>query len=182
MDNDIQKIKEAIEEHKAEIRRLKAIIAENKKVVKPKYDLEADKRKFWNSRPQDRTDPFSDWELVYWASFLLANTSRREKLTSTGEVAKRAKRIRELIQYYKEQYPIDGDPANADKLAREQVKDYLHYVLWYVPTWISKDGPVPMTFYVATSDWAVNNYAAKVFTFRQEKQLKELMKPFGEDD
>jgi len=185
MDDELKLLKEELKQINSRARELRTIIAEKEKLVKgeeTKFSLDADKRKFWNSRPQDRTDAFTDWELVYWSSYLLANTPRREILSSVGEVAKRAKRIRKIVDYYMENFPIDGDKDHANNLARNLTKDYLQYVLWYVPSWKSAKGVVPMTFYPATSDWAVNNYGSKAFTFSKEKQLTSLLKPFDEDD
>src|SRR5690554_2274527 len=109
----------------AEMANLHSIVAEMdetarkkaKKEFTRKIELERMKYDFWNSRPHDRTDPFTDWELVFWASYLLSTTPRREILESQAEVAKRAHKIRGLVQHFTNL--ISGDnPEEKEKRAR----------------------------------------------------------------
>lgn len=188
-------IKEKITQLEARVANLEAILAEKIKPVKPrkkksedeKISLDKFKRTFWNSIPQDRTDPFTDKELVLWASYLLANTSRREILNSWAEIGKREKRIKKIIEYYVEQYVLenghkDVDYIEQDKYARLKTKEFLQYMLWEAPPMLSKTGPQPITFYIATSPWAINTYGVKVKAYSFENHLETLMTPFPPED
>lgn len=188
MNDELDKLKAELKKLRAEFRvkerQLKNIIAEKEAFVKGekiKFDLDKAKRQFWLSVPQDRTDPFTDWELVYWASYLLATTNRKEILNSVAEVAKRAQRVKPIIQYYGDMVKTI-DPVAKDTFGRIKTKEYLKYVLWEIPEFKTKDGPKPMTFYVATSPWAVNNYGPKVFSYSKEQAIIDSMVPFPDDE
>jgi len=131
---------------------------------------------FLRSEPHNRQDPFSNWELVFWASYLLSNTSRREKLDSIGEVAKRGHKIQKIVEFYiaglKRMYP-DELPQTLDAKARSQVKNFLEYVLLTHETLPTKNGPVPMGFYIAISDWSVTQFSSKVASWNQSHQIED---------
>lgn len=143
-----------------------------KKEFTDQMKLEDLKRDFIESNPESRTDPFTNWELVFWAGFVLSNTNRREKIDSIAEVAKRGYRIQGIVDFFKESY--DGDDEIANAWARNKTKYYLEYVLLNYPTFTSKGGATTaMTFYVATSDWAVNNWHSRVSKWVQERSIED---------
>ena len=151
-----------------------------RKVAKKEFTatmkLEEVKMDFLKSRPHDRKDPFNNWELVFWASYVISNTPRREKLDTIAEVAKRGHKVQTLVDFYvasyKNKYPNESG-ENIDKAARLRVKDYLEYVLLSYPELQTKNGPVPMTFYIAVSNWAINTYGAKVGSWQQTNQIED---------
>jgi len=174
-----------------EIAILHGIIAQMDRRVKNKakkdfsklLELEYMKNDFWQSRPHERVDPFPNFDLVFWASYLLMNTERKEILNSIAEVAKRAHRIQAIVEYFKEKWLIKGiDTDKADTQARIDTKNYLEYVLLGVPTFETKKGTAPMTFWVATSAWAINNFAGKLATWQRDQKLKAFDNPLKEED
>lgn len=138
------------------------------------------KQIFLDSRPHDRTDPFTDWELVFWASYLLSKTSRREKLDNVAEVAKRAVKIKGLVEHFSRQYYEANVPnvsgEDADIWARNKVKLFLEMVLLQYP----KAGDKPMVFYMAVSDWAVNTFGSKLASWQQVSKFED--KPPSDND
>lgn len=140
------------------------------------------KSQFLESRPHDRTDPFNDWELVMWASYLLSGTSRREKLDSIAEIAKRSARIRGLVEHFKSECltsaRIDTKEEDCENWARLRVKSFLEMMLLgYPKAW---DGQ-PMTFYIATSDYSINNYGSKLALWQQTNRIEDRPPKDDED-
>lgn len=112
--------------------------------------LEMEKADFLASKPDERVDPFGEVELVFWASYVVRNTARREKLANYAEVGKRRKKIKELIAHFGEKY---GDGENNGVVGRQMTKVYLRHVLA-----IEKFGDKVNNFWLSTSDFAVNRY------------------------
>ena len=107
---------------------------------------------------------FLDYELVYWASYILSKTARKEKLTAYSEVAKRSKKIKELVNFFKEKYCVNiSSEKEKDRYARTLVKDYLKFIL----TNYEKFGDTPCNFWTVTSDWAINNYSNNIELYHQ---------------
>lgn len=148
-----------------------------KKQTSETLNLMALKQEFINSKPYERTDPFTNWELVFWASLILSKTPRREKLDSIAEVAKRGNRIQKLVDFYLQQYKdgINEDiPVKQyDRMARIKVKNYLEYVLLEHPDIPNKTGKAPMVFWAAMSDWAINNFSSRILGWTQTRQIKD---------
>ena len=123
-----------------------------KTAVKNAISLDMAKREFIDSLPETRTDPFTDFELVFWASYVLSKTPRKEKLESFSEVGKRSKKLAPVITFFKDKYCQGLDEKAADAKARNVTKKYLQVFLSGNETKYKKN------FYSATSDWAVNGY------------------------
>jgi hypothetical protein len=123
---------------------------------------------FQQSDPYRRNDPFNNDELVIWSSFIIQQTSRREKLVFT-EFVKRKKKIKELVAFFIDRAKALGgmDDEAAEKWARIRAKDFLEYMLLGVKL---KSGDY-VNFWQATSAWAMNNYSDKVATWQQAKRL-----------
>lgn len=182
-----------ITELEQEFERMINIIAEFDTVVKRKkatdftkrIELEGMKQQFLQSSPHQRNDMFTDWELVFWAGYLLSTTPRREIVDSLGEVAKRVNRIKRLVNHFRQIVRTSGkytDENVIEEIARNKVKDYLEYVLLGVPEYNDgKGGTKPMVFWVAVSPWAVNSFAGKLASWQRNRDLKKHDTPLEED-
>jgi len=126
---------------------------------------------FAQSAPHIRKDPFTDWELVFWATYILKDTTRREMLESIGEVAKRAKRIQMIVKHYKDILLEKGvEDKEAEARARIRTKDFIEFVLLSYPT----AGDKPMTFYLMASPWAVNSFGSKLGSWQQAHSIMDI--------
>jgi hypothetical protein len=147
-----------------------------KKNISETLNLMALKQEFIDSKPYERTDAFTDWELVFWASLVLSKTSRREKLDNISEVAKRGNRIKQLVDFYTNGIREDNPKMlvrDCDSRARIKVKDFLEYVLLEHPDIPTKDGKTPMLFWGAMSDWSINNFSSRIMGWKQTREIED---------
>lgn len=134
--------------------------------------LETAKSDFLESEPERRTDPFTDHELVFWSSYVLRDTPRKEKLTAFSEIGKRAKRIKELVKFFSDKYSGHlKTEKEKDAYARQLIKAFLQHFLTRFTTF-GKEGK-PNNFWVATSDWAINNYSQNIEMYQQISHLPD---------
>lgn len=127
---------------------------EFEKHVKGEEKLEEYKRGFMEKRPfeNDGAD-FTNVDLVLWASYVLKDTPRREKVNYT-ELFKRLKRINAILKFFKEWATDRGqEEAAADLWAKKRTKQFIEYMLRHI---LVKGEH--LNFWQATSDWAINNY------------------------
>lgn len=137
-------------------------------------NLEEMKLAFLETQPENRTEPMNNWELVFWASYVLSRTERREKLDSLAEVAKRSSKIRAIVQYVIDNLKLENiEDLQVEDKARLVVKDYLEFVLTTNKTLKTKDGDVPFTYWIAVSDWAVNNFMPRLAAWRQSRYIED---------
>ncbi len=147
-----------------------------KKDTSELLNLMALKQEFIDSKPYERLDPFNDFELVFWASLILSKTSRREKLDSIAEVAKRGHRINQLVKFYTDGIR-ESNPKmlvrDADAKARDKVKNFLEYVLLEHPDIPTKTGKAPMVFWGALSDWSINSFSSQIMGWTQTRNIED---------
>ena len=139
--------------------------AQRKRNIDYQADLQNEKKTFIDSDPVSRNDPFTDFELIFWISFLLVKTKYREKLDSWSEVGKRRKKIRDVIAYFK----LSRDDVESRLVA----KDYFEYMISIIEDVIF-DKEKSNVFYIITSDWALTTYAHNVKDWKIEKTLKDV--------
>lgn len=177
-------IEDRINSLETEVELLRAIVDElrekrRKTAAKEFSDLERlqeQKQNFLNTFPHKRAgDDFTNVELVFWASYILSQTNRREKLDSTAEVFKRAHKLQAVIDHFKHDFieRLELNDEDAEKAARVRTKDYLEMVLLSHPEFKTRDGMVPMTFYPAISDWAISQWGSQVGSWQQKRDIED---------
>lgn len=135
--------------------------------------LENMKQDFLRSEPNQRHDSFSDFELVFWYSYVVSQTPYPEKLTTYAELTKRVSKVKAVIKYYIENSP-DGIPEDKEAWARIRTKQFLEYMALAVGSYDTKSGEKKhINFYIACSDWAMNNYGHLVGSWQKLKNLDD---------
>lgn len=137
-----------------------------KQKIKDTISLNDVKLEFIESKPSERTEPFSDVELAMWAVMLLAKTNRREIITSWPELIKRGKTAKRIVDFFIEK-------GYTEEEARIITKGYLEMVLTQYPTFKGKDGLQNMSYFTATSDFAIGHYSQFLKTWKQVKNLPD---------
>jgi hypothetical protein len=129
--------------------------------------LQAAKKEFIDSKPELRTDDFTDTELVFWISFLLSKTKYREKLDTWAEVGKRAKRVKSVVAWFDEH----GN-------GRTKTRLYFQVIIGYIDK-IMQSFEHGNVFYIITSDWALNQWGNDINERLQTLKFED--KPYEGD-
>jgi hypothetical protein len=191
MADDINLLREEIRILRNQVERLCVSVAEiqeksrakNKKDLSNKIELTIHKQDFIDSNPEERTDPFTNFELVFWASYILRKTSRREKIDTYAEIGKRVKRIKEVIKFFVDSPNLSEiDETEKENHARRMTKDFLEYVLTEIPEYKKGTEMVPMTFWPAVSDWSISNNISKMLQWQRDRKLDKYDVPLEDDD
>jgi len=191
MADDINLLREEIRVLRNQVEQLCVSVAEiqeksrakNKKDLSNKIELTIHKQDFIDSNPEERTDPFTNFELVFWASYILRKTPRREKIDTYAEIGKRVKRIKEVIKFFVDSPNLSEiDETEKENRARKMTKDFLEYVLTEIPEYKKGTEMVPMTFWPAVSDWSISNNISKMLQWQRDRKLDKYDVPLEDDD
>lgn len=149
--------------------RINILEEKRKKENHSKYKLIEAKEDFESIRPHEYTEPFTDFQLVFWGSYLTKGSNRVDKVDNWKEVVQRKKKIVELIKFfqsYAEEHGVNKEES--ENWARKRLRDYIEYCITMVK---NQEGDIP-NFYQYTSDWYLTTYSHKVAEYQKLKDIE----------
>jgi hypothetical protein len=152
----------------AQEKRLEKLENIRKKIAKKEFTdemkLSEMRQIFKESRPHDRTDIFTDYELVFWWSYLLWQNKRTDKVDNMREMGIRISKLKNLYKFYQEQHP-----NQTDEFYRNRIKMYLE---------LCANTSQIDNFHQALSDFWISQLSNKIGAWQQVKTIDDT--PLGE--
>jgi len=142
-----------------------------KKNVESLVELQEFKENFIISQPEQRTDPFSDEELVLWYVLMKIkkNPSETERITNFSELYKRVSKIKIMYEHFLEMGKNINIPEDKLELfARSRCKNYLEYCVFAVD-----ENNKQNEFYFVTSQYCLNKYSANIGSWQKIKNIDD---------
>lgn len=144
----------------------------NKKDISNDLKFREFKENFLRSEPNNRTDPFTNEELVLWFVYCKYNHNNKnlERVNTFEELYKRCKAIEIVIEHFKEMWknqPEVGEDL-IDERARLKAKIYLEYMAYAV-----EFTKTEKNHYTVCSQWALNQFAHEIGSWQQIKNISD---------